>query len=94
MTTPRIGDTVHYRDESGYGDCLAAIANAVLDPRHVTVRNAINGGTHLNLTIFGATGVHNRVNIPYDTDGAILTADGDTHPSFGGFTPRTWHHIH
>lgn len=100
---PRIGDIVHYTDESGHGGCYAAIISYVLDPRHDAVRDAINGTHHVHLTTFAALGPRQVINIPYDADGATILRDNTpgstdteewTVPTGDHFTPGTWHHIH
>lgn len=87
MTEPRIGDTVHYwrRTSTDPGTCIAAI---------VTGHGDRDGQLALALIRPEEPALHHREVVNYDTDGAILTADGDTYASFGGFTPGTWHNLH
>lgn len=78
MTTPRIGDIVHYTDANL--TCFPAIT--------ITAE-----GDRTGLSVITER-VQQYKRATYDTDGALIDADGDTYANFGGFTPGTWHHIH
>lgn len=92
MTTPRIGDTVHYRKAGTQTDldstdtfpdqCMAALVTAT-------------NGTATNLRVHEPNacvsfGVHD---IPYDTE-SITVNGAHGRPVIEQYTPGTWHHIH
>lgn len=110
MNTPRIGDTVHYTShgtpvrEDGTRAyeprCRAAIVTELndrntLDPRlmsgphpELIVGLMINNPTGQFFHPLDIGGIH------YDHIGAHTDDDGDTTPTYRGFTPGTWHHTH
>lgn len=85
MNPARIGNTVHYVPHlSGPAPkCLAAMVISVSDD-----------GDEINASVWAPAGGTYVAYPIYDFDGAHVDSDGNTTPSFGGFTPGTWHHIH
>lgn len=84
MTTPRIGDTVHYRARREEPHCVASVVTDVHGSGRISTATIHPGEPTLQ---------HKTI-VNYDTDGAWVDEDGDTYPHGHGFTPGTWHHIH
>lgn len=91
MTTPRIGDTVHYRSHGSpvlndgtqtYPDrCRAAIVTDTTDIPDIII-----------VCVLNPTGIHHD-KVRHDTE-SITVNGAHGRPVIEQYTPGTWHHIH
>ena len=84
MITASVGEVVHYTPQAGSHACHAGIVTG----------HDNTGGLILRI-LAPFTFENDHTAFPdYDTIGASIDGDGDTHSTYAGFTAGTWHHIH
>lgn len=90
MTTPRIGDTVHY---TSHGTPLLADGTRAYHPHCRAAIVTAHGDPHIALAILNPTGMFFDTDVPADPEmEAAENLPGA--PPHTIYTPGTWHYQH